>query len=136
MELQKVFDHKFIKVFFDFEKKIMRIVRCNTLTNNDEYKESVYLIAGKIEKYKPKAILVDMREFSYPVNPELYSLATKIFTQQTIDLKIKIAVYLMPQDFVSNISIREMTERAKQLGVNIIYSTSEEEAFEKINEAL
>ena len=123
----EVYSSHILKIDYNPQKQLLTIKRYD-LKNNEEYKESVLLIAGKIERYKPKKILVDLKDFSFPIHPEIQNWSTEIFTKLAIKIGVEKTAYLMTEDFATRIALENMIEEAKKSGVNILYTTSKEEA--------
>ncbi len=123
----QVFKNEKLEIDFDLDTQLMEITRFQE-KNNEEYKETVRLMAAKIEKHRPKKILVNTLNFDFPIPPELQDWAVKLLAEQVIKINVEKVAYVMPQDFIANLAMEDIMHKAKQFNLNIRYFSNYDEA--------
>ena len=128
----QVFNSHMFTIDYDKDTEIMKVIR-HDLNSNEEYTESVYILAGQIEKYKPKKIIVNTKEFKFPIPPDIQEWSRDLLTRLVIRLGVKKVAYVMTEDFIARLALEEILENAKKMGLNLLYTPSKEEAEQWIS---
>ncbi len=129
----QIFSSNIVNIDFDSVKKLMYIKRLDFKTDN-EYRKQVEIVAEMIKKYKPKYIIANNKEFYFPIVPSLQEWSVNILTPLVIKEKVQKIVYIESEDFIASLALEQIINDSKALGFSIYYVSTEEDAYDLINE--
>ncbi len=97
------------------------IVRWTALTKKmtaDNFKEQFMAYLKYLLKYTPKFVLFDMKEFDFPITPELQNWIDKEITSHEKKICQKQAI-LMPTELIAELGIAQTLDEDNNKSMNI-----------------
>ncbi len=121
--MQQVKKHKYYEINFDDKTKLVEIVWKRSILILDivDYKKVCLEAYQHFFDLKPLYLLQNTLQVVYPVTEELQNWLTENITKKIfIKLGIKKIAYLMPKDYLSQIGIELLIEKANLQSPNIL----------------
>ncbi|WP_299461971.1 hypothetical protein [uncultured Microscilla sp.] len=110
--------NEFNDIFFDQKLSLhYNINKSETLyMNENEFREMLLNWRASVFEIKPRLVLVDNREFQYPISPELQlwmveHISTPVLEMPSVDK----FCFVMPEEFIAHLSITQFTEEANNV---------------------
>ena len=113
-------DHPFLRITFEAGNELVQMTwkpATHDMTNAD-LMELTLAFRAHIERLRPKVGIFDMREFCFPISPEM---------QEWIDLNIspaekatcRVQALLLPKDEIASMSLEQLMEEDQTSGLRI-----------------
>lgn len=132
----KILETEFVDVFFNEENKQMsnRWKASTTDMDADGFKRVVLQMTEVVVEYKPQFILADTLEYDFTVTPDLQEWSGANYFVPAIKAGLEKLAFLMPADFFTEVSLQQMMEEEKAMGISTRYFDSETNAISWLHE--
>lgn len=130
--MEEIFRTDFFISFFDEKNEVLKNVwtEKTKIANMEMMKELNLLILEKIKEYKPKRLLIDARDFMFPIVPKLQEWYNKNIPYQYLESGMNSLAMIMSNDFISELSLEQLLEEeAVSTMLKPKYFTTEIEAI-------
>ncbi len=111
----------FLKIEYQPENKLL-ITTWNVQDINfsdDDYKNEVLNYVRAVERYDVKAIIVDTRNYRFPLTPSLNQWTVENITPKLAANGVKRMAYVMPTDVLSKLGVELLASTAQTKGTII-----------------
>lgn len=123
----------YTQIYFHKDNELFEVVRPvpETITD-DEFKSEFLKWKDLILEHKPKRQLVDSRDYSYTIVPEMQAWVDENVLGPSVAAGLRRVAFVVPPDFFSEISITQTMEENAGRSFKIMYFKSEDydEAFD------
>lgn len=131
--METLFDDKYNKVLFDKAISLhYNINKAATIYMSEEqFKTLLFKWKTSVFNTQPRLILVDNRALQFPVSPDLQLWTVENISTPVLEMPVvEKFCFVMPEEFISNLSIAQLTGEANiKTGKNKIrYFSNLEEA--------
>lgn len=116
--MEILIDNKFNTISYDQGNHIYyHITKAATIAMSEgEFKNMLLKWKELIIKRAPQLILVDNREFNFPISPDLQAWAAKNISVPVMNMdSVQKFCFIMPEEFVSNLSIAQLTTETNHM---------------------
>ncbi|OJJ18439.1 hypothetical protein BKI52_22745 [marine bacterium AO1-C] len=121
-------DVNLVSTYYHDKKYFLNYWTGKELLNDEGFTTSMMGMAKEVHQYDGKGILIDTRKFDFPISPEIQSWYDTEIVPLHVDAGIKKMAFLLPEEFVSKISISQtmQEEQAQSLQKTKYFGSSEE----------
>ncbi len=100
----------------------------NIKTNTAQFKEAVTNVATLTEKYKPKGIIVDTRNFQFIITPDVQDWYNLNIATRHLKAGVKYMAFIVNKDFITQLSIEQTMDEEVTKKQKVKYFANLEEA--------
>ncbi|EAY25974.1 hypothetical protein [Microscilla marina] len=84
--------------------------------SESEFREMLLKWRASVFETKPRLVLVDNREFQYPISPEIQLWMVEHISTPVLEMPgVDKFCFVMPEEFISHLSITQFTEEANNV---------------------
>jgi len=133
--MEKVLETTFVDVFFSLESSQMdnRWKSETDIMEAEDFKEVVLKMTNKVVTYAPKYILADTRNYRFTLTPDLQIWSGDNYFEPALKAGLKKLAFIVSPSIFAQVSIEQMMEEEKALGVPTKYFETEEDAVAWFN---
>lgn len=127
-------DNKYLTIEEYKEDNLLKLIWKNTSevlnSEEDRYKWLILLWADVVQNYQPKGVVVDIREHSVIIHPEMQQwFVNEVFPKYRLSGMKKLA-FIASQDFVSQLSVEQTMREDNDLPFKTQYFSCDTEGFD------
>lgn len=131
--MEMLINDKFNKITLDSETGIhYHITKAETtFMRESEFKDMLLAWKKTVFETEPALILVDNREFQFPISPTMQMWVAENISAPVLALEsVTRFCFVMPEEFIANLSISQLTAESNNLSTDtqMKYFASKEEA--------
>lgn len=116
--MEILIDNKFHTISYDKDSQICyHITKATTIAMlEDDFRQMLLTWKELVMRVGPRLLLVDNREFNFPVSPDLQTWAAKNINVPVMALdNVQKFCFIMPEEFVANLSIVQLTTETSNM---------------------
>jgi hypothetical protein len=127
---------KFTRRFYDENQALIKSVwlLSTEFMTDVRYRQEMLSAVELVKKYPCKYFLADTTWFKYVISPDLQDWTATHIAEAIANLGVMRFAYIIPEEYISSLSVEQTVEEADQLKVNkpyhLAYFYTEEEARE------
>jgi hypothetical protein len=126
----EVYKSEYWSIFHEEELKLLIPVWNSSSSGmtEDLYKSEMENYLQTVEKYKPKQLLIDCREFYFAIVPEIQEWIDKNIFPKVLAIGVKYVAIVIPSEFIANLSVQQAMEEQEGLKFTTRYFDNREDA--------
>ena len=108
---------KYNEIFFDKELSFhYNINKASTLYMSEhQFRELLLKWKASVFEMKPRLILVDNREFNFPISPDLQLWMVENISTPVLEMPgVEKFCFVVPEELISKLSITQLTDEANE----------------------
>ncbi len=119
-------------VTYEKENKLLKqVYKKNTTNLNDKkYQKQELLFAEEVKKYSPCCLLIDFRDFNYPIIPEIQDWIVHEIFPVYVKAGVKKMALLESAEMIAQLSIEQTVDEDDEKEIEIEYFSNENQARE------
>ena len=87
--------------------------------SEEELRNILFVWKESVFKLRPKFLLIDSRDLNFPISPDFQDWITDNIAQPVANLEeVKKVCYVIPDEFISKLSITQLTDEHKEAVTN------------------
>ncbi len=126
----EVYKSEHWSIFHDEELKLLTPVWNNNSESmtEDLYKSEMNNYAQTVEKYKPKQLLIDCRDFCFPITPTIQEWIDKTIFPRVLSVGVTYVAIVIPSELIANLSVQQAMEESEGTKFQTRYFDNREDA--------
>lgn len=126
----EVYKSAYWAIFYDEEWKLLTPVWNNNSENltEDEYKAEMENYVELVEKHGPKQLLIDCREFYFPIAPTVQEWIDKTIFPRVLAVGVRHVAIVIPSELIANLSVQQAMEESEGAKFTTRYFDNSEDA--------
>lgn len=128
----KVYESHYWAIFHEKEHDMLTPVYNSSSADmtDDLYKAEMGAYVELVEQHRPKNVLIDCREFYFPIVPELQEWTDANIFPRILASDVKHVAIVIPSELIASLAIEQVMEEAKGVEFTTRYFDDREQARE------
>ena len=130
--MKTFFDNEYLHIWIDEEVSMVKSdwKSKSIEMTNEEFKELGIIMLDAIKKHSLKKLFSDTRDFQYTISPEIQGWFAENVIVPCCAHSLKYVAYLISKDVFSQLSVEQLMDENKDLGLTTRYFEDEQEAVD------
>lgn len=126
----EVYKSTYWTIFYEKGEQLLIPIWSSSSSNmtKDVYKAEMKNYLQVVEEYEPTRLLIDCREFYFPIEPEIQEWIDKNIFPKVLNVGVKYVAIVIPSELIANLSVQQAMEEQEGLKFTTRYFDNREDA--------